>query len=146
MPKIYAAPTAAATDDKSKHPIDRHVGLRMRIRRQMRKMSQEQLAEQLGVTFQQVQKYENGSNRVSASRLYDVARALDATVSYFFDGLSENAAQGVAEDGPGFIYDFLSTPEGVAIATTFPRIRNAAARKRILDLIRSLAEDDADAA
>jgi transcriptional regulator with XRE-family HTH domain len=132
-------------DDKKKHPVDRHVGLRMRIRRQMKRMSQEQLAESLGVTFQQVQKYENGSNRVSASRLFDVSRALEAPINYFFEGLIENNLPGVAEEGADFIYDFLSTPEGVAVATAFPRIKNAAARKRILDLIRSLADEDEDA-
>lgn len=132
-------------DDKKKHPVDRHVGLRMRIRRQMMRMSQEQLAESLGVTFQQVQKYENGSNRVSASRLFDVARTLESPINYFFDGLIDDAVPGVAEDGPGFIYDFLSTPEGVAVATAFPRIKNAAARKRILDLIRSLADEEVGA-
>lgn len=129
-------------EEKTKNPIDRHVGLRIRIRRQLKRFSQEQLAESLGVTFQQVQKYENGSNRVSASRLFDVARTLEAPVSYFFEGLSTETPTGVAEESTSFIYDFLSTPEGVAVATAFPRIKNAAARKRIVELIRSLADEE----
>ncbi len=121
--------------------MDVHVGLRIRLRRQTMKLSQEQLAESLGISFQQVQKYENGSNRVSASRLYDVAKSLATPISYFFDGLSEPAA-GLAEPESEFVYDFFSTPDGMAIASTFPRIKSPRARKRIIELMRELAEED----
>lgn len=124
-----------------KNLVDVHVGLRIRLRRQAMKLSQEQLANSLGISFQQVQKYENGSNRVSASRLYNVAQTLGTPVSYFFDGLTESGSSSVADSGSEFVYDFFSTQDGMAVATNFPRIKSARARKRIIDLIRELADE-----
>ena len=125
------------------NPIDVHVGSRVRLRRQLLKMSQEKLGEELGVTFQQVQKYERGANRVGASRLYRLSRVLDVPVQYFFEGLGEkSAATGMAEgDQTPIVYDFIQSSDGVALAESFSRIRDVRVRRRILELVRTLAEE-----
>ena len=117
------------------------------MRRKMLGVSQERLAEALGLTFQQVQKYERGSNRVSASKLYEIARFLSAPVSYFFEGLSDPATGGTGTDDGSeqFVHDFLMTTEGLELAAAFPRINQSRLRRRLLDLVRTLA-DDADQA
>ena len=132
-------------DDNEPNPIDRHVGARVRLRRKMLKMSQETLGDSLGVTFQQVQKYERGSNRIGASRLYRTSQVLGVPVGYFFEGLTvaENAAQGFAEDDQSpLIYDFIASPEGVALASAFGQITDPQVRKRVLELVRALAAQD----
>jgi transcriptional regulator with XRE-family HTH domain len=129
-------------DDNEPNPIDRHVGARVRLRRKMLKMSQETLGDSLGVTFQQVQKYERGANRIGASRLYRTSQVLGVPVGYFFEGLAvaEKAAQGFAEDDQTpLIYDFIASPEGVALASAFGQITDPQVRKRVLDLVRALA-------
>lgn len=136
------------TDDspRSPNPVDSHVGTRIRMRRKMQGISQEKLADALGLTFQQVQKYERGSNRVSASKLYQVARFLGSPVSYFFEGLADptSAQPGVAEDGPEqFVHEFLMTSEGLELAANFPKIRQRRVRRKVLDLVRTLAGEDA---
>ncbi len=132
---------------RSPNPVDLHVGGRVRMRRKMLGVSQERLAEALGLTFQQVQKYERGSNRVSASKLYEIARFLSAPVSYFFEGLSDPATGGTGTDDSSeqFVHDFLMTTEGLELAAAFPRINQSRLRRRLLDLVRTLA-DDADQA
>src|SRR5579884_660298 len=80
-----------ADAERSPNPVDLHVGARIRMRRKSLGVSQERLADSLGLTFQQVQKYERGANRVSASKLYEIARALQTSVAYFFDGLADPA-------------------------------------------------------
>ena len=132
-----------AASQRSPNPIDLHVGGRVRMRRKMLGVSQERLAEALGLTFQQVQKYERGSNRVSASKLYEIARFLSAPVSYFFEGLSDPTAGGTdADDGSEqFVHDFLMTSEGLELAAAFPRINQSRLRRRLLDLVRTLADD-----
>jgi len=133
-------------DDRSPNPIDLHVGARIRTRRKILGVSQEKLAEALGLTFQQVQKYERGANRVSASKLYEIAAALQTQIAYFFEGLADPAlSRGeVAENGAEqFVHDFLMTPEGLELAGLFPKVRRGAVRRRILDLVRSMAEGDA---
>src|SRR5271170_346974 len=129
--------------ERSPNPIDVHVGLQVRLRRKELKISQEKLAESLGLTFQQVQKYEKGANRVSASKLYEIARALQASIDYFFRGLADPAEMpGVAEDGSQpFVNDFITTAEGLELATEFPKILDPLVRKRVLELVKSLAED-----
>jgi transcriptional regulator with XRE-family HTH domain len=115
------------------------------MRRKMLGVSQERLAEALGLTFQQVQKYERGANRVSASKLYDIARFLSAPISYFFEGLSDPTAAGSAstdEASEQFVHDFLMTSEGLELAAAFPKIRRSRLRRRILDLVRALSEED----
>ncbi|MDO9473448.1 MAG: helix-turn-helix transcriptional regulator, partial [Caulobacter sp.] len=101
------------------------------------------------LTFQQVQKYERGANRVSASKLYEIAKSLQTSISYFFDGLvdpSTARAEGVSDSGAEpFIHDFLMTPEGLELAALFPKIKRGRVRRRILDLVRSMAEEEESA-
>jgi transcriptional regulator with XRE-family HTH domain len=131
-------------DERSANVIDRRLGQRLRARRLEIGLSQERLAEMLGLTFQQVQKYEKGINRIAASRLFDIANAVEVPVSYFFEGLSPKAASGVAEEGPsGLVFDTLATPEGLNLMTLFSSIRNIRIRRRVVELVRALAEDAA---
>ncbi len=131
-------------EPRTPNPVDLHVGARVRMRRRILGVSQEKLAEQLGLTFQQVQKYERGANRVSASKLYEIARALSTSVSYFFEGLADTASppvEGVSESGTEqFVHEFLMTPEGVELASSFARIRQGKVRRKILDLVRALSD------
>ena len=129
--------------DRSPNPVDRHVGLRIRLRRKELGVSQEKLADSIGLTFQQVQKYERAANRVSASKLWEVARALKTSIAYFYEGLGDPAQHGAnsPDDGRDTVHDFLLTPEGMELATLFPRIRRARVRRRLLDLVRTMAEE-----
>ena len=138
---------------KSPNPIDRHVGSRVRMRRVMLGMSQEKLGEALGLTFQQVQKYEKGINRIGASRLQQISQTLDVPLSYFFEGAPsfdsaagrEPALPGVAEGAPAsYISDFLSSPEGLHLNMAFARIHDPKIRKRIVDLVCSLAGEESE--
>ncbi|ESQ79168.1 helix-turn-helix domain-containing protein [Asticcacaulis sp. YBE204] len=123
---------------KAPHRVDVHVGSRVRIRRKFLGLSQQQLATRLAVTFQQIQKYERGSNRISASKLYDISSALKAPVTYFFDGLSEDKeAKGEMSIERSALLLLMSS-EGIELAETFPRIKSAAQRQRVLDLVRVL--------
>ena len=128
------------TGGRPPHTVDAHVGGRIRLRRRALKISQQALGEALGLTFQQVQKYERGANRVSASKLHEIARALKTTVSYFFEGL-ETSPEGDGE-GSGLaasVYSFLMSPEGVELATLMPQLRPRL-RRELLRLARVLAE------
>lgn len=132
---------------KVPNPIDRHVGARVRMRRMMVGMSQEKLGEALGLTFQQVQKYEKGTNRISASRLQQISETLSIPLAYFFKGapVSEGAVNGgFAESSPeeGYASDFVMTAEGLSLNRAFARITDAKVRKRIVDLIVTLAEGE----
>ncbi len=130
--------------DLAPNPVDVHVGLRIRLRRKELGVSQEKLAEAIGLTFQQVQKYERAANRVSASKLYEVARALDTSTAYFFEGLTDAHIRTAAEPGgQSQMQAFLLTAEGVELATTFPRIQPSRVRRRILDLVRAMVDDRA---
>jgi transcriptional regulator with XRE-family HTH domain len=127
---------------KSPNPIDKHVGARVRMRRLILGMSQGKLGDALDVTFQQVQKYEKGANRIGASRLQQLARVLDVPPAYFFEDApsGEERAPGFAEDeGHNHFVDFLSTSEGLQLNRAFAAIRDAKVRKKILDLVVSLA-------
>lgn len=133
---------------KTPDPIDVHVGGRMRLRRMMIGMSQEKLGDHLQLTFQQVQKYEKGANRIGAGRLYRVAKVLGVDVSFFFEDLPPEAmrpaADGFAEpDATPFLMDFVSTPEGLQLNSAFAKISSPEARKRIVDLVKTLADADA---
>jgi transcriptional regulator with XRE-family HTH domain len=121
--------------------VDRHVGNRMRMRRLLVGMSQEKLGEMLGITFQQVQKYEKGSNRVSASRLFQVAKVLSVPVQFFFDELqSEGSAAGFAEShGADLISGALQSPEGVQLARIFSATTDPEKRKLIINTARAIA-------
>ena len=101
-------------------------------------ISQERLADAIGLTFQQVQKYERASNRVSASKLWDTARVLKTPISYFFEGLSETTG---GDHAAPLGHAFLLMPEGLELAASFPKIKNAQVRRRILDLVRAMVED-----
>ena len=127
--------------ERNPNPIDLHVGARIRMRRKILGVSQERLAEDLGLTFQQIQKYERGANRVSASKLYEIAKSLQSSVGYFFEGLADTTGNGMAEGGEPFVHDFLMTPEGLELATLFPKITRSKVRRRILELVRSMADD-----
>jgi len=130
---------------KAPSPVDRHVGSRVRMRRITVGMSQEKLGEALGVTFQQIQKYEKGSNRISASRMQNIAQVLGVPVSYFFDGAPRDEglamASGFAESGQAdYAVDIFTTPEGVALARAFASIEDPKVRRRVVDLVTTLVE------
>jgi transcriptional regulator with XRE-family HTH domain len=135
---------------KQPSSVDAHVGSRVRLRRMLIGMSQEKLGELLGLTFQQVQKYEKGANRIGASRLYDIATILGVPVSYFFDDLSgehgvrRSNGQSSAVDieaGP-YMMEFLSSAEGFQLVRAFTKITDPRVRKRMLDLVKSLTGDE----
>lgn len=132
---------------KKPNPVDTHVGSRVRLRRTMLGMSQEKLGEALGITFQQIQKYEKGSNRIGASRLQRITEVLNVPVSFFFEdvpGTAANRPGGLSEpSGPDYVVDFLSTSEGLQLNRAFVKISDPKVRRRIIDLVRSLG-DNAD--
>lgn len=130
------------------NPIDAHVGSRVRMRRMLLGMSQEKLGEHLGLTFQQVQKYEKGVNRIGASRLYDMARVLGVAVQFFYEDApgkdsSATNATGFAETpGESYVVEFLSSRDGLELNKAFVKITDARLRRTIIDLVRSLAGED----
>jgi transcriptional regulator with XRE-family HTH domain len=129
---------------KAPNPIDKHVGSRVRMRRMMLAMSQEKLGDALGLTFQQVQKYEKGTNRIGASRLQQISHILQVPVSFFFDGAPIIAgmprAEGVSEaPSPAYVSDFLATSDGLALTKAFVRIDDSKLRRRIVDLVEQIA-------
>jgi transcriptional regulator with XRE-family HTH domain len=135
---------------KVPNPIDRHVGSRVRMRRVLLGMSQEKLGEALGLTFQQVQKYEKGTNRIGASRLQQISQSLNVPPAFFFEGapvpeghVDTQGASGFAEDSHSstFVLDFVATAEGLALNKAFARIQDPKVRKRIVDLVASLADE-----
>ena len=131
---------------KLPNPIDKHVGSRVRMQRVLVGMSQERLGGALGLTFQQVQKYEKGTNRIGASRLQQIAEILKVSPAFFFDKMPDDGgaiahdAPGMAEEGSGFVVDFLSTAEGLMLNKAFVRIKEARVRKKIIDLVTALAD------
>ena len=130
---------------KSPNPVDRHVGTRVRMRRMMVGMSQEKLGEALGITFQQIQKYEKGMNRISASRLQQTSRVLGVPIDYFYEGAPQfggETAGGFAEDPPPAYMAELTTNDGLNLLKAFASIRSPRVRRRVVDLVRALAEDD----
>ena len=138
-----------APKPKTPNPIDVHVGSRVRLKRTLDKMSQEKLGEALGVTFQQVQKYEKGTNRIGASRMQQIAETLGVPISFFFEGApgSEDSADGDGmreADAATYVTDFLSTSEGIELNSAFVRIPNAAVRRKVIDLVRILADESGD--
>ena len=127
---------------KSPNPVDKHVGSRVRMRRIMLGMSQEKLGEALGLTFQQVQKYEKGTNRIGASRVQQIGDVLQVPVSFFFEGgpTTSVAADGLNEaPSPAYVSDFLATSEGLALIRAFTRIEDAKLRRSIVDLVEQMA-------
>ena len=127
---------------KAPNPVDKYVGSRVRMRRIMLGMSQEKLGEALGLTFQQVQKYEKGTNRVGASRIQQISEILQVPVSFLFEGGPSGTgnAQGMAEGpSPSYVSDFLATSEGLALTRAFTRITDAKLRRSIVELVEQIA-------
>ena len=143
------APERTERGEHRPSPIDVHVGSRVRLRRTLLGMSQEKLGEALGLTFQQVQKYERGVNRIGASRLFDLARVLDVPIGFFFDDMPDSMGgmgagfrsrlAGFAESQDGFEDDTLHKRETLELVRAYYRITEPAVRKRVFDLIKSLA-------
>ena len=127
--------------DTAPNALDVHVGNRLRLRRTSLRVSQEKLGEQVGVTFQQVQKYEKGTNRVSASQLFLIAAFLKVDVNYFFEGFSN---PGFSEAGPEFLSAEYSPEEGVRLNRAFARLSDPKLRRRIIDLVEAAAGDAPD--
>jgi len=131
---------------RASNVVDVHVGAQVRMRRKLLGVSQAALGDALGLTFQQIQKYERGANRVSASKLYEIAKVLRTPVSFFFDGLADPVASETDEVGQAagqVVTDFLNTPEGLELAAMFPKIGRGRVRRQILDMVRAVVEDDA---
>jgi transcriptional regulator with XRE-family HTH domain len=132
---------------KAPNPTDKHVGSRVRMRRMMLGMSQEKLGDSLGLTFQQIQKYEKGTNRIGASRLQQISHILQVPVAFFFEG-APNAQtagrhEGLAEaPSPAYVSDFLATADGLALTKAFMRIEDSKLRRRIVDLVEQIAIRD----
>ena len=131
-------------DNKKKpNPVDIHVGSRVRLRRTMLGMSQEKLGESLGITFQQIQKYEKGTNRIGASRLQRISEVMTVPVSFFFEdaptGMTGNESL-QEPSSPDYVVDFLSSSEGLQLNRAFVRISDPKVRRRVIDLVRTLAD------
>jgi transcriptional regulator with XRE-family HTH domain len=129
---------------KAPNPIDKHVGSRVRMRRMMLGMSQEKLGNALDLTFQQVQKYEKGTNRIGASRLQQIAQILQVQVAFFFEGAPTIGAgsrvDGMSEaPSPAYVCDFLASSDGLALTKAFMRIADSKLRRRIVDLVEQIA-------
>ena len=129
------------------NPIDAHVGTRVRLRRMLLGMSQEKLGEHLGLTFQQVQKYEKGVNRIGASRLFDLSRVLGVPVQFFYDEAPSELMEGNVPLGfterptETYVVEFLSTREGLELNKAFVKIADPRIRRSVVELVRSLGGD-----
>src|SRR6202050_1062699 len=132
---------------KAPNPTDKQCSSRVGMRRMMLSMSQEKLGDALGLTFQQVQKYEKGTNRIGASRLQQISQILQVPVSFFFDGAPHVPGTGRSEGmgeapSPAYVSDFLATSDGLALTKAFMRISDAKLRRRIVDLVEQIAGRD----
>ncbi len=130
------------------NPMDVHVGSRVRLRRMLLGMSQEKLGEHLGLTFQQVQKYEKGVNRIGASRLFDLARVLGVPIQFFYDEAPNGARGAEAQAGfaeqpnESYVVEFLGSREGLELNKAFSRITDPRVRRSIVEMVRALAGDE----
>ena len=133
---------------KKPNPVDTHVGSRVRLRRMLLGMSQERLGDSMGLTFQQVQKYEKGVNRIGASRLFQISKILDVPVQFFFEEAPHSDAspvKGMAEaDSETFILEFLNSREGLELNRAFVKIADPKVRKSVVDLVRALSAGSAN--
>ncbi len=130
---------------KLPNPTDKHVGARVRMRRLMLDMSQTKLADALGITFQQVQKYEKGVNRISASRLQQISNVLQVPAPFFFEGLPRypGASMSKAEaPAPAYVSDFLATSDGLSLTKAYMQIKSRNLRRAIVSLVQGLAGPD----
>jgi transcriptional regulator with XRE-family HTH domain len=131
------------SDQKKKpNPIDIHVGSRIRLRRNILGMSQEKLGESLGITFQQIQKYEKGTNRVGASRLQAISQILEVPPAFFFENAPGGTDGMMEESQTTYVVDFLSSSEGVQLNRAFARIEDPKIRRKVIDLVRALAGEE----
>jgi transcriptional regulator with XRE-family HTH domain len=126
---------------KQPDPVDKHVGRRVRMRRMMLHMSQEKLADAIGLTFQQVQKYEKGTNRMGSSRLQQVANVLQVPVTFFFEDAPGQPRVDGKAPSPAYVSDFLATSDGLALTRAFTRIKSAKLRRSIVTLVEEIADD-----
>lgn len=130
---------------KKPNPIDIHVGSRIRLRRTMLGMSQEKLGDSLGITFQQIQKYEKGTNRVGASRLQNISAILNVPVAFFFEdapGDPNTGQPGLSEtSNSNYVVDFLSSSEGLQLNRAFVKIQDSKVRRKIVDLVKALGSE-----
>lgn len=128
------------------HPIDVHVGARVKLRRMLLGMSQEALGKALGLTFQQIQKYEKGANRIGASRIFELSKLLDVPIQFFYDDYGDavsGTAGGMAEADAGDSFMALvNSPEGVELCRYFAAITDPQVKKRVLDLVKTIAETE----
>ena len=130
--------------NKSPNPTDRHVGARLRMRRLMLKMSQQQLGDLLGLSFQQVQKYEKGTNRIGASRLQQIALILNVSITYFFEGAPAPNSVGKepgAKVAPDYVNAFLTDIDGLALTKAFMRINKPGVKRAIVSLVKKIADE-----
>lgn len=131
--------------DDAPNPVDVHVGLRVRLRRKQLSLSQERLAEGLGLTFQQVQKYERGSNRISASKLFEISKLLNVPVSYFFEGIDGPSPPGTDRYSQAYtniVEQMLAEPNGPQLAEAFLNIRRRSIKKQLVNLACEIAAND----
>ena len=129
---------------KSPNPTDKHVGGRVRMRRMMLGMSQTELGNNIGLTFQQVQKYEKGTNRIGAGRLQQIARILKVPVAFFFEGSPREGGAASETDQaplPSYVNDFLATSDGLALTKAFMQIKDANLRRRIVSLVQDITDN-----
>lgn len=129
---------------KAPNPIDVHVGSRVRLRRVLIGMSQEKLGEQLGITFQQVQKYEKGTNRIGASRLYHIGQVLGVPVSFFYEDApgTSQPRDGFGEtESERFVVDFISSAEGLQLNKAFLRIADPKVRRKVVELVQAVSDE-----
>lgn len=130
------------------NPVDIHVGNRVRLRRVLLGYSQERLGEALDLTFQQVQKYEKGTNRISASRLFEIAKILEVPVQFFFEGIADGALSdgntGPQADTQTTMMNFLNSAEGLQLTKAFMEISDQAVRRRIIELVKTLGSGPND--
>jgi transcriptional regulator with XRE-family HTH domain len=129
---------------KTPNPIDKHVGSRVRMRRLMLSLSQEKLGDALGLTFQQIQKYEKGTNRIGASRLQQISGILQVPVAFFFEGAPRvGEIKGMSgAPSPAFVSEFLATSEGLALMKAFSDIKSAKLRRSIVHLVEQIAGEE----
>ncbi len=139
------------TTGRKPNPVDVHVGSRVRYRRMIIGMSQEKLGERMNLTFQQIQKYEKGTNRIGASRLFQLSKILEVPVGYFFEDAFAQSAPAHAMHGlhepaqEGYLLDFLNSREGLDLNKAFAKIQDPKVRRRVIDLVRALSEEKPDA-
>jgi transcriptional regulator with XRE-family HTH domain len=127
---------------KVPNPVDKYVGSRVRMRRMMLDMSQTDLAHGIGLTFQQVQKYEKGSNRMGASRLQQMADILQVPITFFFDGAPGQSKIDGKAQSPAFVTEFLASSDGLALTRAFTRLSNGKLRRSIVALVEQIASDN----